>query len=261
MALVCCIKCNIELTSNQFNKHYGSKICEAGGKPIPKSSKQCPANFVCEHCNKECKNRNSYLNHEQRCSQNPCRIKPKSGGFTQWHAINGSWNKGKTKDTDDRILRYSKTLQDSYASGKIQKHGCFAWTAPERSANAKRQGLGGYNENAGRSKKFIVVDSFGNRAVLQSTYEYRCANILDELKIKWIRPKALKYDNRNYFADFYLTEYDIYLDPKNAYKAKLDKIKIDSVIAQNNVKVIVLSEEHLTKEFIKEICLTNSMVE
>ena len=118
---------------------------------------------------------------------------------------------------------------------------------------AKERGFGGYQENAGRSKKFKVVDSFGKETTLQSTYELECFNILTELNIKWNRPKALKYDNRNYFADFYLTDYDIYLDPKNSWKAKLDEEKINKVIVQNNVKVYVLLKEQITKEYITRL--------
>ena len=60
------------------------------------------------------------------------------------------------------------------------------------------------------------------------------------MSINWVRPKALKYDGRNYFADFYLPDYDLWLDPKNNYKALLDAEKIQKVIEQNNVKLFIL---------------------
>ena len=82
----------------------------------------------------------------------------------------------------------------------------------------------------------------------------RTCQVLNELAINWIRPKALKYDNRNYFADFYLPDYNIWLDPKNSYKAKQDEEKIRKVIEQNNVKLYILLEEHLTEEFIQHLC-------
>jgi hypothetical protein len=113
---------------------------------------------------------------------------------------------------------------------------------------------GGYRPNAGVSKKFSVIDSFGNTVCLQSTYELTCSEILNSLGIKWIRPKHLKYGNKKYFADFYLTDFDIYLDPKNDYKAELDKEKIDEVIKENNVKVVVLTLDKLNEEYIKMLC-------
>ena len=98
------------------------------------------------------------------------------------------------------------------------------------------------------------MDSFGKEVCLQSTYELRCSEILDELKINWVRPKALKYDDKRYFADFYLPDHAVYLDPKNNYKAKLDREKIDKVVKQNKVKVVILLETDLTIEFIQGLC-------
>ena len=125
------------------------------------------------------------------------------------------------------------------------------------SEEAKKRGLGGYVSNAGISKKYRVVDSFGKETVLQSSYELECSLILNEMGIRWIRPKSLKYDNKNYFADFYLPDFNIYLDPKNDYKAKLDKEKISKVIEQNNVRVFILLKEQITKEYINNICMGN----
>lgn len=111
----------------------------------------------------------------------------------------------------------------------------------------------GYRERAGRSKKFITVDSFGDRVCLQSSYEMECANVLNALSIEWIRPKALRYDGKRYFADFYLPEYQIFLDPKNDYKAKVDEQKIRSVIDQNDVLLFVLLKHQITEDYIANL--------
>lgn len=49
--------------------------------------------------------------------------------------------------------------------------------------------------------------------------------------IDWIRPDPLKWidsknNERNYFPDFYLTDLNLYLDPKNsaAYKQQIEKV-------------------------------------
>lgn len=176
--------------------------------------------LICQYCSKECKNENSHRNHERLCPKNKNRVYVSHTlGRTGYVA----WNKG------------LKSVPDTRNPDYIGVHG-------------------GYRANAGRSKKFKVMDSFGNEVCLQSTYELRCSEILDELKIDWIRPKALKYDDKRYFADFYLPDHAVYLDPKNNYKAKLDKEKIDKVIEQNKVKVVVLLENDLTLEFIQRLC-------
>ena len=175
-------------------------------------------------------------NHKDKCpSINNVKF-PKNIGRT-------AWNKGLTKETSESLSKASETM-------KRLGHGGWSKLA---ATNGGKAG-GGYRENAGRSKKFKVTDSFGKETVLQSTYELRCSDILNELAINWIRPKALKYDNRNYFADFYLPDYNIWLDPKNSYKAKQDEEKIRKVIEQNNVKLYILLEEHLTEEFIQRLC-------
>jgi hypothetical protein len=112
---------------------------------------------------------------------------------------------------------------------------------------------GGYRPNAGRSKKVKVYDSNGKLVTLQSSYENAVFEILCELGINWIRPSALKYDGRNYFADFYLPDYDIWLDPKNDFKAKHDEEKISKVIKQNNVRLYVMLRRNISKQFLVEI--------
>lgn len=167
------------------------------------------------------------------------------------------WNKGLTKETDSRVLKHANGLKIKYANGDIEPSGFASkkYIPSEKALNA-RLSYGGYRPGAGRSKKYKVFDSFGNDVLLQSSYELRCSEILNELNIKWIRPKALHYDNRKYYGDFYLTDYDVYLDPKNPYKARLDKEKIEKVIAQNKIKLYILFEENLTKEYILDLIVT-----
>jgi hypothetical protein len=140
-----------------------------------------------------------------------------------------------------------------YDRSHLPLSGCVIAPPWQKSKWAKEAKTGGYKPNAGRSKKFRVKDSFGAETVLQSTYELKCSEILDKMGINWRRPKHLKYDNRKYFADFYLTDYDIYLDPKNDYKAKLDESKIQKVIDQNGVRVYILSLSQITEDYIKTL--------
>ena len=37
---------------------------------------------------------------------------------------------------------------------------------------------------------------------------------------------------RKYYPDFYLTDFDVYLDPKNDYIVKQDKEKIEAIMKQ-----------------------------
>jgi DNA-binding Lrp family transcriptional regulator len=130
---------------------------------------------------------------------------------------------------------------------KLSKEERFNHFSHKGNPNGK---MGGYRANAGRSKKFHIQDSFNNTVCLQSSYEKRTADVLNELGIRWIRPKYLKYGDKKYFPDFYLVDKDLYLDPKNDYLAKIDAEKIKKVCEQNLVTVLILTKDKINKEFI-----------
>lgn len=80
-----------------------------------------------------------------------------------------------------------------------------------------------------RLKRNIVVY---NNVNLDSSWELALAVRLDSQKIKWERPKPIQWvDDKglkhNYFPDFYLPEFDVYLDPKNPYAYKIQRRKIE----------------------------------
>lgn len=72
----------------------------------------------------------------------------------------------------------------------------------------------------------------------------------------WIRPKTgfIWTDEGNkYYPDFYLPDYDVYLDPKNSYLQLKDKVKILEAQRRNLIRVIVLSEDRLSWKHIARL--------
>lgn len=71
-----------------------------------------------------------------------------------------------------------------------------------------------------RSRRAYTMKS-GEVIMLDSSWEELLAIRLDLLNINWIRPTTPLYwinksgEKRRYFPDFYLIDYDIFLDPKN----------------------------------------------
>ncbi len=105
-----------------------------------------------------------------------------------------------------------------------------------------------------------------NGTLLDSTYEVKLAQVLDNLLIQWIRPKRVPYSDltgklRSYTPDFYLPDYNVYLDPKNDFLINnvnpslgfKDSDKIRLVTEQNNMCVHILSLDQLTEEYIKNL--------
>lgn len=89
----------------------------------------------------------------------------------------------------------------------------------------------------GHKKIFKYFNIYLNEIInLESTWELKMAEFLDDLKIIWIRPQPISWLDTNlkshlYYADFYLPEYNLYLDPKNPYVMQKDAYKM-SVIEQ-----------------------------
>lgn len=88
-----------------------------------------------------------------------------------------------------------------------------------------------------------------NGVMLDSSWELSLAKRLDYLGIKWVRPKPLiwvdeKGLEHNYFPDFYLLDYDLYLDPKNpvAYINQKEKVDILMNTYKNIVFVLTLKD-------------------
>jgi hypothetical protein len=89
---------------------------------------------------------------------------------------------------------------------------------------------------------------------LDSNWELKLAKWLDNNNIEWIRPKCIPYHldgkNKNYFPDFYLPRYDLYIDPKNPYRMKIDLPKMQIIetiicIIYGDLDVIIKHLERL----------------
>jgi len=96
------------------------------------------------------------------------------------------------------------------------------------------------------NRKYNRIDAYG--VSFRSNYEYRFATILNKLKIEWkYEPQFFRlksFDNKIYFPDFYLPQYDIWIEVKGYFteiaKKKFESFKID--YPNINIKIIYLQE-------------------
>ena len=86
----------------------------------------------------------------------------------------------------------------------------------------------------------------GREVSMDSTWEVACARRLDELGVRWIRSDALKltylskrFRRRNYIPDFYLPDYDLYIEVKG-YWTEAAKHKMKDVQVRNPVRILIL---------------------
>lgn len=196
--------------------------------------------FLCKYCNKRSKNSNSHKNHERCCPANANRIYISRTQSKDGHI---AWNKGLTKDTDIRVKKNAEsaavTIRKKVASG--------IWVSRQMGPDARKrlsmaQSL---NNRGGKSKWF---DYKGQK--LQGTWELNVARKLDELNILWYKPKVnndvltyvLDGKVKSYTPDFYLPEYNVYLEIKGYWWGN-DKAKMNAVIQQHQDKRIVIVEK------------------
>ena len=209
--------------------------------------------FICKYCGRSCKSIKSLRTHERLCKLNPNHAETGFTAYNQKEKESGPWNKGLTKEIDERIARQA-VKQAISMKGKNRRPHTEAEKQLRRELAYKRK-IGGFFMRRGIDYNGIKLDS---------TYEVEVAKSLDANNIKWERCKRFPYVVEGklhyYTPDFYLPEYNIYLDPKNDFllnnvNPKLgytDKFKIEQVMLQNNIKVIILDKTQLNWESIKQ---------
>lgn len=96
-------------------------------------------------------------------------------------------------------------------------------------------------QNGSRKPVWYYNPYEGKDVLLESSWEVAVADRLIEKDIAWIRPEPIKWHDDNnvsrlYYPDFHLTEYNLYLDPKNPYCMEKDKEKLSIVSKSINLK-------------------------
>jgi len=76
--------------------------------------------YICKFCGKLCKNANSLRNHERLCKANPDHQVTYFGMCKVRRIYISSWNKGLTKETDERVRKSSETYKLHIKEGIIK---------------------------------------------------------------------------------------------------------------------------------------------
>jgi len=108
------------------------------------------------------------------------------------------------------------------------------------------------------SKRSLYERKDGSKVLMDSTWEVAMAERLDHLKITWDRREDMKLPylskngrKRNYIPDFYLPEYDIYIEVKG-YWTDAAKHKMNAVQDINPVKIVILESLNEIHKFTRQ---------
>lgn len=197
--------------------------------------------FICKYCGKECKNKNSLVQHEIRCKENPNKIdlsyiKP---GNSKGHKGTNQFIKAKQEGRSIQVSEETRYKIGNAWRGKKQSN-----ELRQKRCKVMQQVVKNYPESYSSTNVNGRVKHYEyNGIVLDGKWELEVAKYLDKNQIKWERPNnGFEYYWNNsihiYYPDFYLPGYNYYIEVKG-FQRDRDIYKWKSV---NNLIVIKQKE-------------------
>jgi len=180
-----CKKCGKNISNNNFEKHYNS----CGNKKINlKFSSDWIINdneCKCPYCD-TIFSKKGIITHILRSHTNP-ELFENSKNLTSITSKKDyiPWNKGLTKETDERVKKNGETFKNRIKTGEIELY----WVGKKHSTESKNKiGLKlTKNNNGGRCKWFSFIKKNGSEVKLQGTWEVRFAKVLEIIDENWIK--------------------------------------------------------------------------
>ena len=185
----------------------------------------------------------THKNHRKCCSKlcaykysrsfvNPQKISTSLKEYNKLHPRHKIYPIEKTFICTICKLSFIKTIRSQFETYKTCGDTCYRKLVSQWTRN---------NPNCGGKLGYRRFLYKGYK--MDSRWEVELAKWMDNRKIKWNRNKK-RYmfwwidengNRRKYFPDFYLPDYKVYLDPKNAYYLKRDLPKLQYVINTYNI--------------------------
>lgn len=161
--------------------------------------------YICKFCGKVCKNANSLRNHERLCKLNPER---QESSWIKFNHEHGAWNKGLTKETDERVRKLAETYSSNIKNGITKQYDhSLIWTEVRRKEQSERK----KKFYAEHPEKHPNVRLSGNRGKM--TYP-------EQLTFDWLNEHSIKNEHNyhfvteqfNRYVDFYLPALNIFIE-------------------------------------------------
>lgn len=223
-----------------YKKHYDT--CD-GKYRSPEQRGNCP------HCKQkidlDVKNPSSVMaNHVRWCKQNPKRNE---------YNKNNNGSQLNTKEARNKAIIKIKEAhkKGAYKESQDKRRGVPGKPHSQevRDIISKKALENNYQRKCKKSHEY--VDKHGRSFIFDSSWEDALAKRLDDLNIKWDRPEPIYYElegkRKRYYPDFFLPDYNLYLDPKNSYVINEQKQKLD--IVKDLIPLIIITSLKECKEW------------
>lgn len=183
----------------------------------------------CSHCGKVCK-LFGLANHEKYCIKNPNKLELHRDMSKFNNGTYHAWNKGLTKETDERVRKNGESVSNSYKTGKSISW-CSGLTkeTDERIKKYSKKISNTINKKVKNDTWHIGMDNTKlyecNGYMMQGTWELKFVEFLNSKHINWVRPKnkfpyTYKEKIHYYYPDIYLPDYDLYIEIKGRFNDK-----------------------------------------
>lgn len=233
-----CDKCNNAISLFAFNRHRNA----CNGSELKRYNKRdVPDNLICKFCDKVCKNKLSWIKHNDYCNNNPGRkIPPTHTGGNQY-TVAKKLGLPKPIVSDETKQKIIETKRNNGTLNHSDE-----WRS--RHSDIMKNAVSNYPEsyNANHIRGRVKLYEY-NGVKLLGTWELSVAKWFDLHNIVWERPKNyFEYEwngTRKYFPDFYLPKYDLYVEVKG-YETDRDIAKWNVV---KNLLVFKSAEIKLIK--------------
>jgi hypothetical protein len=211
--------------------------------------------FKCKHCQQEFQfeTASEKANHTRWCKSNPLRQQ-------YVDKLAETLEHVRSRITEESRLKAAEKIKLAHANGVYD----YEVTTSKKLETRKKNGTLGHTEESKIKIRDAALKSNHRRLVrsmrdyvrkdgtvvkLDSSWEEALAKRLDDINVNWERPSTpifYEIDNvtKRYFPDFFLPDYDLYLDPKNpiACRVQENKIKILLEVMPNLVIIESLEE-------------------
>ena len=184
------------------------------------------------------------------------------------------WNKGKTKEQDERIMKYSLKIGASISGDNNGMKQIEARNKVSKSRKKMYENKDERRKTAELTKKAWENGKFDGVKVGRCKWydykEYKVQGTWELAFIKWLDNNNLKFtchrgrlsyfdDNgyeKSFYPDFYVYDWNSYVDVKSDYFYNINKNKIDNILKHNKNVKILLKEDLIKLGVFDENCKT-----
>jgi hypothetical protein len=168
--------------------------------------------------------------------------------FPEESKENMKWNKGLTKENDDRLKNTSINLKQKFENGEIIPY----WNNKNHTIESRKKmsehRIKFLEENKGNNILWYSIYNGYKIINVQGKWEKTVAERLNELKINWDRIRVKFDKSRSYTPDFYLPDFDVYIEVKG-WMSENDKCKMWKCIHETNIKILLIDDKKLLNTF------------